>query len=76
MSSQVPLNSPLRCSVAISDKHLLQVHLRLLRLLTQELDGPLLALAKECKERVEQLVARHTRHALVLAFFRLVLCAL
>jgi hypothetical protein len=34
-------------------QHLLQVHLRLLRLLTQELDGPLLALAEERKERIE-----------------------
>jgi hypothetical protein len=57
-------------------QHLLQVHLRLLRLLTQELDGPLLALAEECKEHIEQLVARHTRHTFVLALCRLVLCAL
>jgi hypothetical protein len=57
-------------------QHLLQVHLRLLRLLTQELDGPLLALAEECKERIEQLIAGHTRHAFVLALCRLVLCTL
>jgi hypothetical protein len=57
-------------------QHLLQVHLRLLRLFTQELDGPLLALAEECKERIEQLIARHTRHSFVLALCRLVLCAL
>jgi hypothetical protein len=57
-------------------QHLLQVHLRLLRLLTQELDGPLFALAEERKERIEQLVARHARHAFVLALCRLVLCAL
>ena len=57
-------------------QHLLQVHLRLLRLLTQQLDGPLLALAEECKERIEQLVARHARHAFVLALCRLVLRAL
>jgi hypothetical protein len=56
--------------------HLLQVHLRLLRLLTQELDGPFLALADEYKEHIEQLVARRTRHAFVLALCPLVLCTL
>ncbi len=57
-------------------QHLLEVHLRLLRLLAQELDRPLLALAEERKQRIEQLVARHTRHALVLPFWRLDLRAL
>jgi hypothetical protein len=57
-------------------QHLLQVHLRLLRLLPQNLDRPLLALAKKRKKRIEQLVAGHARHALVLAFWRLGLCAL
>ena len=52
-------------------QHLLEVYLRLLRLLAEELDRPLLALAEERKQRIEQLVARHTRHALVLAFLRL-----
>ena len=52
-------------------QHLLEIHLRLLRLLAEQLDRPLFALAKEGKERVEQLVPRHTRHALVLSFLRL-----
>src|ERR1700735_5005008 len=57
-------------------QHLLEVYLRLLRLLAQELDRPLLALAEERKQRIEQLVARHTRHALVLPFLRFDLRAL
>src|SRR5258708_27877152 len=57
-------------------QHLLQVHLRLLRLLTQQLDRPLLAFAEEGKEGIEQLIAGHARHAFVLALCRLVLCAL
>jgi hypothetical protein len=57
-------------------QHLLQERLWLLRLLTQKLDRPLLALAEERKERIEQLVAGHARHTLVLALWRLGLCAL
>lgn len=57
-------------------QHLLQIRLRLLRLFPQKLDRPLLALAKERKKRIEQLVAGHARHALVLALCRLGLCAL
>src|SRR5712671_1537724 len=49
-------------------QHLLQIHLRLLRLLPQKLDRPVFALAEERKEGIEPLVAGHARHALVLPF--------
>ena len=54
-------------------QYLLQVYLQLLRFLTQDLDRPLLSLAEERKERIEQLVAGHACHAFVLALWRLVL---
>jgi hypothetical protein len=57
-------------------QHLLEIHLRLLRLLPQQFDRPLLALAEERKESIEQLISWHARHALVLPFLRLGLCAL
>ena len=52
-------------------QHLFEIHFRLLGLLAEEFDRPLFTLAKERKERVEQLVPRHTRHALVLSFLGL-----
>jgi hypothetical protein len=56
-------------------EHLLQVHLRLLCLLTQQLNRPLLVLVEEGKEGIEQLIAGHTHHAFILALC-LVLCTL
>ena len=67
----MPLNSSLRCYRGDFRQHLFEINLWLLRLLAEELDRPLFALAKECKERIEQLIPRHTRHALILSFLRL-----
>lgn len=52
-------------------EHLLEVRLRLLCALAQVANRPPLALLERAEQLVEQLVARYTRHALVLAFRRL-----
>lgn len=51
ISSHVPLNSPLRCSVAISD----------CCVFAEELDRPLFVLAKWRKGRIEKPVPRYTQ---------------
>lgn len=52
---------------------LLEIRLGLLCALAQQPDRPPLALLEATEELVEELVARHTRHALELAFRRLLL---